>query len=246
VRPFHEQDGVQLFHGRWQDVAAGIGLEPGAIDLAWVDPMWKRVNVRNAARGRGQRPDLRRSNGKARARDWPEPMMEAPTFDPAPFLHFPRSVFWGADWYHDLLPPSPALWVWDKTGGGRVRDDGYDGQVAFVYGTGSQRLEVIQHLWKGLIRESEKAGGGRSMGPFQMPVAVVERCFELAKLKPGQVVFSPFGGTGPEVIAARKMGLRLVICEAVEYYCTVIRARLTGEKVPDEPGRGAPEPARAA
>lgn len=226
MQPYFEKGGVRLFHGRWQDVAAAIGLEPGSVALTWVDPMWKRVNVRNASRSRGINPKLTGGKRKALAIDWPEPLMEEEQFNPEPFLRFPRLVLWGADCYHDRLPPAPGVWVWDKTGGGRMRDDGYDGQVAFTFGLG-RRLEVIHHLWKGCIRESER--GNHHLGPFQMPIAVVERCFQLAKLKPGELVFSPFGGSGPEVVVAERMGLQLVICEAVEFYCHNIKRRMTGE-----------------
>jgi hypothetical protein len=231
MTPYFEQDGIRLFHGRWQDVAAALELKPSEVDLAWVDPMWKRVNVRYASKGRGLNPNAPHNGRRARAKDWPAPLMEAEAFEPGELLAFPRAVFWGADAYHEHLPPAPGLWLWDKTGGGRKRDHGYDGQVAFTYGLGP-RLEVIHHLWKGIVRDSEKAGGGRSLGPFQMPIAVVARGFELAKLSRGQLVFSPFGGSGPEVVAARKQRLRLIICEAVEYYCQVIRSRLTGEPPP--------------
>jgi hypothetical protein len=48
-----------------------------------------------------------------------------------------------------------------------------------------------------------------------------------ARLKPGDLVFVPYGGSGPDIAAAVVMDLRLIWCEAIEDHCrAAVGARL--------------------
>jgi len=75
-----------------------------------------------------------------------------------------------------------------------------------------------------MIKASEREQ--RRVHPTQKPVALASWGFQRAKLKPGDLVFSPYIGSGPEARAAMDMGLRLIGCEIVEEYCAAAVNRL--------------------
>lgn len=76
-----------------------------------------------------------------------------------------------------------------------------------------------------MIKASER--GAKRIGSTQKPIALSTYVFNRAKLKPGDLVFVPFLGSGPDLPAARAMGLRVIACDVSEECCRVaIGARL--------------------
>jgi site-specific DNA-methyltransferase (adenine-specific) len=97
-----------------------------------------------------------------------------------------------------------------------------DGELAWTNLGGQARF--FAHAWMGVVRASEN--GARRLHPTQKPVALATWGFQRAKLKRGDLVFSPYLGSGPEARAATDMGLRLIGCEIVEAYCEAAARRL--------------------
>ena len=183
-----------------------LGLKPQHVALLWADPPYG-VNEETARLSKG------RSNATA-SRDWALVAGDAEPFNPLPLLSFPRVVLWGANHYAQHLPASSSWWWWDKRAG-TTSDDNADGELAWTNLGGPARQ--FTHLWRGMIKASERAE--RRMHPTQKPVALASWGFQRARLKRGDLVFSPYLGSGPEARAALDMGVRLIGCELVTEYC---------------------------
>lgn len=111
--------------------------------------------------------------------------------------------------------------MWDKREG-VGQNVAADAELAWTNLPGVVR--VFAHMWNGGARASE--GGIQRSHPTQKPVALASWGFQRAKLKPGDLVFSPYMGSGPDARAALDMGLRFIGCEVVEAYCAAAVNRL--------------------
>lgn len=220
MTPFYESQSVTIFNARWEDVWPTLGLYPKDVALCWADPPYgvRAVEVRS-----GQRNKDAAKYRSADRREWAIIEGDGGPFDPAPLLMFPRLVTWGANHYASRLPDSPSWWIWHKRPGMADGVDFADGETAWT-NLGGQ-LRVFSHLWMGVTTASE-AGRDR-IHPTQKPVVLCEWGFERAGLKPGDLVFAPYLGSGPEVRAALNMGLRIIGCEVDADYCrTVVEHRV--------------------
>lgn len=215
MTPFYDSGGITIFCGRWEDVWPTLGLKPSDVALCWADPPY----------GVAERTD-RLSKGRSNATaslDFAPIAGDDEPFTPAPLLQFPRAVLWGANHYASRLPDSASWWTWDKREGG-TSDDNADCELAWTNLKGPARL--FSFLWRGMIKAGERES--RRIHPTQKPVALCEWGFKRAGLKKGDLVFSPYLGSGPEVRAALNMGLRLIGCELVESYCDAVVKHRTG------------------
>ena len=216
MTPFYESsaqvDGkpqVTIYNARWEDVWPTLGLAPKDVALCWADPPY----------GVAERTD-RLSKGRSNATaslDFRAVVGDEEPFDPTPLLRFPRCVLWGSNHYASRLPDATCWWVWDKREGG-TSDDNADGEAAWTNLRGP--LRIFSHLWRGMIKGSER--DATRIHPTQKPVALCEWGFQRAGLKPGQLVFAPYLGSGPEVRAALNMGLRIIGCEVDADYCRTV------------------------
>jgi site-specific DNA-methyltransferase (adenine-specific) len=62
--------------------------------------------------------------------------------------------------------------------------------------------------------------------PAIFPRELVRHCLRVAGVKPGQVVYDPFGGTGTTALVAKEFGAHGVLTEIDSDYCDFIRKRL--------------------
>lgn len=122
-------------------------------------------------------------------------------------------VFWGANFYAEVLPPSSGWIVWNKENG-----EGFfaDGELAWT--NSDKQLRIFKHQWKGMIRESER--GEKRVHPTQKPIALAEWSFENYG-KP-KTVLDLFLGSGSTLIACEKTGRRCFGMEIDPIYCQVI------------------------
>jgi DNA modification methylase len=139
---------------------------------------------------------------------------------------FPKSfiLFWGANNYSSVLPNSNGWIVWNKETDALFAD----AELAWTNNKGAVRM--FTHKWSGVCKASEH--GQKRVHPTQKPVALCEWCFEKYG-QPDDLIFDPFLGSAPSIIAAQKMeGDRTVYgFELSEAYCEVICQRffnLTG------------------
>jgi site-specific DNA-methyltransferase (adenine-specific) len=217
VTPFFESkqqvDGkpqVVIYNARWEDVWPALGLSPKDVALCWADPPYGVAEQTN----RGSKG---RSNATT-AFDWRPVVGDREPFSPALLLEtFRRLVLWGANHYSSRLPDAACWWVWDKRDS-MASNDNADCELAWTNLKGPARL--CHHLWSGMIKGSERTQ--TRIHPTQKPVELSTWGFERAGLKPGQLVFAPYLGSGPEVRAAINMGLRIIGCDVDADYCRTV------------------------
>jgi DNA modification methylase len=130
-------------------------------------------------------------------------------------------IWWGANYYPQILPSISSWLIWDKRDG-VPSDDNADCELAWT--TQGKPARIFSHLWRGCIKASEH--GEKRVHPTQKPVALCEWAFE----KYGDsddLIFDPFLGSAPSIIAAQKMeGSRTVYgFELSPEYCEVICQR---------------------
>lgn len=207
MKPFYESPTVTIYNARWEDVWPTLGLAPKDVALCWADPPYgtQDVYIKGGSNSRRDNTKYRPVAG------------DSGPYDPRPLLNMGlrRLVLWGANYYADLLPPSSSWWTWDKKGQDWDCNAG-DAELAWTNLGGVVR--TARYPWLGGHRS--KAQG--FLHPTQKPVALCEWGFERAGLKPGDLVFSPYLGSGPEVRAALNLGLRIIGCEVDAAYCQTV------------------------
>lgn len=203
------------------------GIDPASVALLLTDPPYgvgERCNRHTAGRGRGG--ERRLQGGPARSYDFPPVRGDAAPFDPAPLLHFPRLLLFGANHYADRLPPSPSWLVWDKLDGLTSKreigfNDNADLEMAWTNLGGPAR--IIPHRWMGLLKASENSE--RRVHPTQKPVALMARIIEHFT-NPGDLVLDPYMGSGTTGVACMQTGRRFIGIEIEEAYAAIARARI--------------------
>ena len=215
---YYAEMGVEIHCGRVEDVLATI--DPRTVALLSADVPYG-VNEQTKRKSKGRGNDNGRGNAKWTGRDFAPVEGDNKPFDPSQLLAFGRpSVLWGANHYASRLPDSSAWIVWDKRDGDRHNDNS-DTELAWTNLGGPMR--IFRHLWMGLVRASE--AGDPSLAPTQKPVALFSWLFSW-RTKPGDLIVTPYAGSGPDVLAARNLGRRIIAIECVEAYCEVIKQRL--------------------
>jgi site-specific DNA-methyltransferase (adenine-specific) len=205
VSPFYEEPGIQLYQGDCLEVLPALGVKPEDVALLWADPPYG-IGYQHGGRKNGK-------SRKVAGDDRP--------FDPAPLLVFQRAVLWGANYYASRLPDSSAWWTWDKRNGDWSATDQADSELAWTNLPG--KTAMFRHLWAGAYRASEC---DRFVHPTQKPEALATWGFQRAGLKAGDLVVSPYLGSGPEAAAAKRMGLRFIGVELVPEYLSACVDRL--------------------
>lgn len=118
-----------------------------------------------------------------------------------------KQVWWGANYYSNVLPPSSCWLVWDKNNG---ESDQMDCELAWSNLNGVTRQ---------FTESSEKIN---RVHPTQKPVALSSW---VLKKYGGDIVLDLFGGSGSTLIACEQLNRTCYMMELDPKYCDVIRKR---------------------
>lgn len=227
---------IVVYHAPYEDVLAA-GLVPvDEILLIHDDPPYGQNEATDrGTRGRAGAMSRTANAGTCVPRNFPKIVGDDKPFDPTVVLALSRpTVIWGGHLCVPPLPPSPSILIWDKREG-QTPDDNGDCELAWSNLGGPMR--VFRHFWRGALRKTEKVE--RHVHPTQKPIALCSWVYQRAKLKRGDLIFVPHGGSGPDLPAAQAMGLRLIWCEVEKLYCDTAIARLgaiTPDRCAEPPG----------
>jgi site-specific DNA-methyltransferase (adenine-specific) len=213
TQPFYEEPGIALYQGDCLEVLPALGIKPVDVALLWADPPYGMRSVE-------QRGGTTKHGGKVARRQYLPVFGDTNPFDPAPLLVYPRAVLWGANYYASRLPDSPSWWTWDKKGKDWECTPA-DAELAWTNLGGVTRTARIP--WLGGDRDKHQEGHHH---PTQKPEALATWGFQRAGLKAGDLVVSPYLGSGPEAAAAKRMGLRFIGVELVPEYLNACVNRL--------------------
>ena len=216
---------VTVYHARYEDVLAAGVVDVPRVALVHDDPPY---GIGWDASGRIGRPSSVATSGGVYGREWGKIPGDERPFDPAAIVAMGRpSVLWGGNHYASRLPDSGGWIVWDKKRGATA-GRGFTGSDCELAWTNiGDCVGMFSYFWDGFRRDGEV---GSHLHPTQKPIALCSYVYQRAKLKPGDLVFVPHGGSGPDLPAARAAGLRLIWCDVEQWCCDTAIARL-----PDAP-----------
>lgn len=228
IEPYYrsEDGAVVVYHARYENLLDAGLLPVKDVALIHDDPPYGvKERTDRASKGRGKAPtrkNTRRHEGFLQARDFPPVTGDHRPFNARPLLDMDRPlVIWGGHLCEPSLPRATSWFFWDKRAE-TTPDDNGDGELAWTNLGGPLRRFV--HLWRGTCRASET--GAVHLAPTQKPIALCSWVYQRAKLKAGDLVFVPHGGSFPDLPAARAMGLRIIACDVEEWCCRTGVARL--------------------
>jgi len=134
-------------------------------------------------------------------------------------------IWWGANHYSDVFPPSSCWIVWDKDNG-----ESFFADAELAYCSDKTAVRIFKHKWNGLIKDSER--GEKRCHPTQKPIALAVWCMEnYGKLE--DIILDPFAGSGPCMIAAELLNRSCYAMEIDPHYVDVAVRRwenFTGKK----------------
>lgn len=220
MTPYYSEPGIQLYQGDCLEVLPALGIKPKDVALLWADPPYG-VAVNTKRSGGNRRSHASDKTGK----DWRPVAGDDCPFVPTQWLDYSRIVLWGANHYASRLRDSADWWLWDKRTDAIPERSQSDGEAAWTRNCGSG-LRIFRYMWDGLCQQGKEHNGGRRVHPTQKPEALATWGFQRAGLKPGDLVVSPYLGSGPEAAAAKRMGLRFIGVELVPEYLDACVNRL--------------------
>jgi ParB-like chromosome segregation protein Spo0J len=194
-------------------------LSGAKIDLVHTDPPY---GISESAKKRTSRETNSLAKSSSHLPDFNDATTDAAkdAFALCEGLGIKRQVWWGANYYAHAVPETANWFVWDKRVEEKQKDVNSDCELAWVKSKWSS-VRIFRHLWKGLIKESEK--GQARVHPTQKPVALVEWVFDY--YKDVSTVLDLFGGSGSTLMAAEKQDKVAFLMELETYYCDVIVKR---------------------
>lgn len=219
-KPFYQDDWTTIYCADARTIIPTVNA--ASVDLVLADPPYGVDEGTNRGeRGRG---------GIVQSYNFDPVEGDREPFDPRPLLKFPRLILFGANYYASRLPESPSWIVWDKLNGLATerRPIGFcdAADIEMIWTNLGGPARILHHRWMGLLKDSERRD--RRVHPTQKPVALMCALLDVFT-QPGDLVFDPYMGSGPVLLAARRMKRRAVGVDCVREYCVTTLERLKAE-----------------
>lgn len=203
--PYYQDDAVTIYHGDCRDVLPDLPK----VDLVLTDPPY----------GIGWKP---RVNHVGADHLW----FDDKDFDPRPFLEIgDKHLFWGANYFCHLLPPTESWFIWMKRPA-----QGFDGDrrsyamAEMAWSDFGTKPLVKAHVWDGGKRQGE-IQNRTFCHPSQKPIEIIRWCMAEAE----GITVDPFMGSGTTLRAAKDLGRKAIGIEIEEKYCEIAAKRMAQE-----------------
>jgi DNA modification methylase len=185
----------------------------GEVDAVVTDPPYGMGWDTNTARFSGGSTEsvARRGAGKT---DQPRITNDDTPFDPAPWLHLPNVILWGANHYHSRLPVGTTL-VWVKRLPAGYGSFLSDAEIAWMKGGHG----VYCYQDTSMMREAKDR-----VHPAQKPILLMRWCIE--KINNTHTILDPFMGSGTTGVACAKLGRRFIGIELEPRYFDIACKRI--------------------
>ena len=112
-------------------------------------------------------------------------------------LNVKKMIWWGANYYCNVLPISSCWIIWDKNTG---TNDFPDCEIAWC--NESSPARIFRHTWNGMIKDSER--GQKRLHPTQKPIELAKWCIENYS-DYNDSILDLFIGSGSSLIAAQML-----------------------------------------
>ena len=193
-----------------------------SVDLCLTDPPYgiqinKMQFVNSTKGGVAKREDYR---GLA---EWDNDRIKTEYFS-VMFEISKNQIFFGGNYYADILPISKGWLIWDKRVEDRYRNDFADCEIAWM-SLGVSR--VYRWLWSGMIQQDMKNKEKR-FHPTQKPVGLFIKILKDYS-NDESLIFDPFLGSGTTGVACEKLGRRWIGIEISEKFCEIAKKRILAE-----------------
>lgn len=238
MNPFYQtSDGmVTIYNAKWEDVFASGSVDMKQVKLIHADPQYgiayntKALHERNHSEAAIRNATKRRGT-KHWGTEWKPINGDDEPFDPEPLIALKKPmILWGANNFANRLPPCPGWIVWEKKRAGTVAAKMKVSAAELAWCNFGKMVQCFHHMWIGFARDTEVH---RHLHPTQKPEALCAFSFAHAirykKIKRGDTILAPYGGSAPEIGPALAIGCKVVVCEVDQEYCeTAIRERIHG------------------
>lgn len=212
IKPYYEHAGITIYHGDSEEILPNLGH----FDLVLTDPPYG-IGMDKGFGGGG------RSGGASKTPRKPQQFDDNWDSGRPGVDHFKLIlesaedyIFWGAQYFTDLLPQSNKWLVWDKL------------QPMPTFS--SAELACTSLPGVSVSTHKEHAAGPASIGkvhPTQKPLGLMIWCLSL--FPHAFEILDPFMGSGTTLLAAKELGRSCVGIEREEKYCEIAAKRLTQE-----------------
>jgi site-specific DNA-methyltransferase (adenine-specific) len=223
---YYQDENVTLYHGDCR----GLVLPNASVDLLLTDPPYGI-----GYKARGTHPMIAGDEDNAFVKDALRGCLKA--------LRINRHFYvFGPDVVSDLTVCPTVELIWDKgrlSAGGSMDAPWSSGHERITFGLYSP-YKSHRNVGHGAVKMRRSSiikvpkisnGRGSFVHPNQKPVELMRVLIE-ASSHFDEVVYDPFAGSGPTLVAAVEEGRRAIGCEIDERYCEVIAKRLsTGDRV---------------
>jgi DNA modification methylase len=143
------------------------------------------------------------------------------------------TVLTGANHFAQYLPSVGAWSYWDKRCGEKA-DRMFGAPGEFIWASGKDRSGKMYRIMHGGVVNADGYGIKR-IHPTQKPIALMERI--ISDWAKDGVIIDPFMGVGTTLVAAKRMGRKVIGIETELEYCAAAVVRLAHETSSERTGQ---------